>query len=79
MFVINGSYDTSSEFTTYYVKVLSNNTGKAPAKSPVTIYFAAPLGNSTANNWSSANLAIHIRAAKASSQHLFQVTGIFIQ
>lgn len=57
MFVINGSYDTSSEFTTYNVKVLSNNTGKAPAKSPVTIYFAAPLGNSTANNWSNgANL-----------------------
>lgn len=52
MFVINGCYDTASEITTYNVKVLSNNTGKAPAKSPATIYFAAPKGNSTANNWS---------------------------
>lgn len=56
MFVINGCYDVPNEITTYNVKVLSGNTGKAPAKSPVTIYFAAPLGTTTANNWSSANL-----------------------
>ncbi|MCH5297594.1 MAG: hypothetical protein J1E85_07985 [Ruminococcus sp.] len=59
MFVINGCYDTSSELaqvTTYNVKVLSNNTGVAPAKSPVTLYFAAPLGTSTANTWRTASL-----------------------
>lgn len=55
-FIINGCYDKPNEITTYNVKVLSNATGKAPAKSPVTIYFAAPLGTTTANNWSSANL-----------------------
>lgn len=56
MFVINGCYDTPNEITTYTAKVVSNNTGVAPAKPAVTFYFAAPKGTSTANNWSSASL-----------------------
>lgn len=55
MFVINGTYNTASEFTTYNVKVVSNNHGVAPAKKNVTFYFAAPKGTKTANTWSDAS------------------------
>lgn len=55
MFVINGCYDVPNEITTYNVKVISDDKGAAPAKSPVTFYFAAPKGTATANTWSKAS------------------------